>query len=243
MVRAIRAEMAAVRALYPVAVLDTTQFIIEDCIDGEEVAIDLYYNGEGRPVIVNILLHLFGSDKDVSDRVYVTSAEIIRRYRERLKALLADIGRLANLRNFPVHAEVRIDGRGRIRPIEVNPMRFGGWCATDIAHHAYGINPYLCYFRQQAPEWDQILAYQDDRVCALVVLDKPGDVPAERVAAFDYDHLLAHFERPLELRRIDFREYPVFGFLIVETRADNMAELEAILRSDLKEFIRLAEFD
>jgi hypothetical protein len=175
--------------------------------------------------------------------VYVTSAEIIRRYRERLKTVLADIGRLANLRHFPVHAEVRIDDQGRIWPIEVNPMRFGGWCATDIAHHAYGLNPYLCYFRQQAPDWDRILADEDDRGCALVVLDKPGDVPTERIAAFDYDQLLARFERPLELRRIDYREYPVFGFLIVETRPDDMAELEAILRSDLKEFIRLAKVD
>ena len=48
---------------------------------------------------------------------------------------------------------------------------------------------------------------------------------------------------PLELRRIDYREYPVFGFLIVETRPDNMAELEAILQSDLKEFIRLVDSD
>jgi len=237
-VRAIRAEMAAVQALYPVAVLDTTKFIIEDCIEGEELAVDLYYNDAGRPIIVNILLHLFGSDKDVSDRVYVTSADIIRHYRARLKAVLADIGRLANLRNFPVHAEVRIDNRGRIRPIEVNPMRFGGWCATDIAYHAYGINPYLCYFRQQEPDWNRILADQSDRVYGLVVLDKPGDVPAERISAFDYEQLLARFEQPLELRRIDYREYPVFGFLIVETRADNMAELEAILQSDLKEFIQ-----
>jgi hypothetical protein len=240
-IRAIRAEMAAVQSLYPAAVLDTTTFIIEDCIEGEELAIDVYYDDEGRPVIVNILLHLFGSDKDVSDRVYFTSAAIIRRYRKRLKTVLADIGRLANLRHFPVHAELRLDGQGRIRPIEVNPMRFGGWCATDIAHHAYGINPYLCYFRQQAPEWDRILAGQSDRVCALLVLDKPGDVPAERIAAFDYDQLLARFEKPLELRRIDYQEYPVFGFLIVETRPENMAELEAILLSDLKEFIQLVK--
>jgi hypothetical protein len=241
-VRAIWAEMAAVQALYPVEVLDTTQFIIEDCLDGEELAIDLYYNGAGQPVILNIFLHLFDSDMDVSDRVYVTSGAIIRRYRERLNAVLADVGRLANLRHFPVHAEVRIDGRGRIRPIEVNPMRFGGWCATDIAYHAYGLNPYVCYFRQLEPDWDRILAAQGDRVYAVVVLDKPRDVPAERIAAFDYDRLLAQFERPLELRRIDYREYPVFGFLIVETRADNMAELESILRSDLKEFIQMVGF-
>jgi hypothetical protein len=35
-VRAIQAEMAAVQALYPAEVLDTTQFLIEECIEGED---------------------------------------------------------------------------------------------------------------------------------------------------------------------------------------------------------------
>ena len=235
----IHAEMQAVKSLYPPEVLDTTKFIIEDCIEGDEIAVDVYYNHEGQPVILNILLHLFGSDLDVSDRVYITSKSIIRRYRDKLKAVLADIGRLAALRNFPVHAELRIDAQGNILPIEVNPMRFGGWCATDIAYHAYGINPYEYYFQQKEPDWERILAAQGEQVYGLVVLDKPGDVPTQQIKKFDYEHLLARFEKPLELRRINYREYPVFGFLFVETRAENMAELETILRSDLKEFIRM----
>ena len=73
----------------------------------------------------------------------------------------------------------------------------------------------------------------------LVVLDKPGDVPTEQIKKFNYKQLLAQFEKPLELRRINYQAYPVFGFLFVETQAENMAELETILRSDLKEFIRM----
>jgi hypothetical protein len=137
-----------------------------------------------------------------------------------------------------VHAEVRIDAQGRIRPIEVNPMRFGGWCATDIAWHAYQINPYRYYFEQREPDWESILAAKGEEIFGLVVLDSPADVPAAQIAAFDYAAVLAQFEKPLELRQIDYPESPVFGFVFVEIRPGNLAELDPILRSDLKEFIR-----
>jgi len=150
--QAIHAELEAVQTLYPSEVLDTTRFIIEDCIAGTEFAIDAYYNNKGRPVIVDIYQHLFASDEDGSDRVYFTSKTIIEEYREKIRRVLTDIGELASLRNFPVHAEVRIDDAGNILPIEINPMRFGGWCATDIAHHAYQINPYQYYFEQKEPD-------------------------------------------------------------------------------------------
>jgi hypothetical protein len=234
----IHTEMQAVRTLYPLEVLDTTKFVIEDCIEGTEFAIDAYFNNKGRPVIVDIYQHLFASDKDVSDRVYFTSKSIITRYREKFEILLGEIGQLAGLKNFPVHAEVRIDDDGTILPIEINPMRFGGWCATDIAHHAYGINPYQYYFQQIEPDWEHIFEDKGEQITSLIVLDKPGDVATEDILDFDYDQLLAQFEKPLELRKINYREYPVFGFLFAETGLENMAELEAILQSDLKEFVR-----
>ncbi len=234
---AIYDEMKAVQSLYPSEVLDTTKFIIEECIEGEEFAVDAYFSHEGKPVILNILHHLFASGEDVRDRVYITSRAVIERYREELQALLTRIGRLVSLKNFPVHAEVRIDGNGNMIPIEVNPMRFAGWCTTDVAYHAYGINPYEYYFRQKEPDWTQLLSGKGDETYSIVVLDKPGDVPAESIKAFDYGQVLSRFENPLELRKIDYTQYPVFGFLFAETRMENMAELENILRSDLKEFI------
>lgn len=237
--QAIHHEMKAVQALYPSEVLDTTRFIIEECIEGEEYAVDTYFNHEGKPVILNILHHLFASGEDVRDRVYITSRSVMTRYREELLALLTRIGRLASLKNFPVHAEVRIDGSGNMIPIEVNPMRFAGWCTTDVAFHAYGINPYEYYFRQKEPDWNQLLRAKGDETYSIIVLDKPGDVPAESIEAFDYGQVLSRFEKPLELRKIDYTEYPVFGFLFAETRMENMAELENILSSDLKEFIRM----
>ncbi len=235
---AISAEMEQVRSLYPEEVLDTESFIIEQCIEGEEFAVDAYFDEAGEPVILNILRHTFASDADVSDRVYTTSKAIIKDNLAEFTTFIGEIGRLATVKNFPVHVELRRDSDGVLLPIEVNPMRFGGWCTTaDITFYAYGFNAYLYYYHQQRPQWDEILTDKAGKLFSLVVLDNSTGVDADKIISFEYEKVMARFERPLTLRKIDFHQYPVFGFLFVETREDNFAELRRILLSDLQEFI------
>lgn len=236
--RALRAEIRSVAALYPKEVLDTTMVIIEQCIEGEEFAVDAYYDADGNPVIVGIYQHIFSSAEDVSDRVYMTSKDIVEANLDPFAKFLKDIGNLAKVKNFPVHVEIRRDHSGAIVPIEINPMRFGGWCSTaDMTYLAYGFNPYACYLSQKRPNWKEALENQNGKLYSIVVLDNSTGVDARDIDAFDYERLLSRFEHPLELRKIDYKEYPVFGFLFAETSQANFGELERILRSDLKEFI------
>ncbi|HSQ46002.1 MAG TPA: ATP-grasp domain-containing protein, partial [Lutibacter sp.] len=123
-------DIAEIRSFYPNEVVDTSNFIVEECIEGEEYAMDCYFNKEGEPVILSILHHRFSTGKDVNDRVYTTSEEIIEKHLPTMQEFLNTLGALVNLKNFPFHVEVRIDKNGTIIPIEVNPMRFGGWCTT-----------------------------------------------------------------------------------------------------------------
>ena len=119
-------------------------------------------------------------------------------------------------------------------------MRFGGWCTTaDISFLAYGFNPYLYYYNQEKPDWSQLLRGKGGKLFSVVVLDNSTGVEISKIKLFDYDRLLAKFKQPLELRKIDFQQYPVFGFLFTETAADNFSELQDILDSDLREFITL----
>jgi hypothetical protein len=236
-VEAIMAETGKSKALYPQEVLDASSFIIEQCIHGDEYAFDAYFNSSGEPVVLGILKHTFASDTDVSDRVYTTSKEIIEENLVEFTNFAGRIGRLAQLKNFPVHIEVRREN-GVLLPIEVNPMRFGGWCTTaDISHMAYGFNPYLCYFLQQKPNWDEALKGKEGKLYSLVVLDNSTGIHVNDIAAFDFETLLSNFEKPMELRKIDYREHAVFGFLFTETRAENFIELKRILDSNLSEYI------
>ncbi|MBT3189311.1 MAG: ATP-grasp domain-containing protein [Anaerolineae bacterium] len=236
---AIKAETAQKDELYPAEVLDTTSFIIEENIEGEEFAFDAYFNENGKPIILGIYKHLFSSANDVSDRIYITSKEVIEENLGDFTNWLQKIGSLAKMSNFPVHVEVRRTETGQIVPIEVNPLRFGGWCTTaDMTASAYGFNPYVYYFENKKPDWDEILSTRAGKLYSLVVLDNSTGCAGEEIAEFDYDALLANFENSLELRKIDYREFPVFGFLFLETREENFGELERILKSDLSELIK-----
>ncbi|MBW2630706.1 MAG: ATP-grasp domain-containing protein [Deltaproteobacteria bacterium] len=232
------AEIDQIKDLYPAEVLDTDSFIIEQCINGDEFAVDAYYNSIGEPVILNILNHTFSSDTDVSDRVYISSKKIIESNLKEFTEFAEKIGNLAGVKNFPVHIELRRDNNGTLLPIEVNPMRFGGWCTTaDISFLAYGFNPYLYYYTGEKPDWSEILKGKEGKLFCIIVLDNSTGISTDKITSFNYDKLLAKFEKPMDLRKIDFQEYPVFGFLFTETREENFIELKNILDSDLNEFI------
>ena len=238
----IKSEVLSTKDLYPTEVLNTTSFIIEQCIEGEEFACDAYFNNIGEPVILGIYKHLFSSGEDVSDRIYITSKEIITSNIDQFTLFLQEIGTLSEVKNFPVHVELRRDETGSILPIEINPMRFGGWCTTaDMTYFAYGFNPYVYYFSQEKPDWNHILEGKENKIFSIIVLDNSTGIEGAQIKEFNYDLLLAGFEKPLELRRIDYKEYPVFGFLFTETKEENIHELEHILRSDLKEFVTTNE--
>ncbi len=237
---AVAEEMEKVKGIYPREVMDGSTFIIEELIEGDEYAVDVYFDREGEPVITNIMYHIFGSASDVSDRVYITSADIIKENLSRMENFLRQVGSAAGLHDFPAHVEVRVDDGGRIIPIEVNPMRFGGWCSTgDMAALAYDFDPYLYYFSEQKPDWPELLKGKENKIFSIIILDNSTGIETRDIAEFDYEKAASPFSGILQLRKIDFREYPVFGFLFVETSADEFSKVEYLLKSNLREFITL----
>lgn len=236
----INKEIDVIKGLYPTEVLDTSSFIIEQCINGAEFAVDAYFDSDGEPIVLNILEHVFSSADDLSDRVYMTSKNIIENNLVEFTEFTRHVGKLANVRNFPVHIELRRDSDGLLLPIEINPARFGGWCTTaDLAYLAYGFNPYQYYYTGQKPNWRELLKEKEGKLFSVVVLDNSTGISTDKIESFDYEKLLSHFEKPLELRKIDFKQYPVFGFIFTETKEENFAELNNILQSSLSEFISL----
>jgi hypothetical protein len=126
-------------------------------------------------------------------------------------------------------------------PIEVNPMRFGGWCTTaDMTYLAYGFNPYEAYYHERKPDWKRILRDKTDQLFSIIVLDNSTGFSEKTITGFHYDKLLARFEKPLELRKINYKQHSVFGFLFTETSFDHRDELDYILNSDLREFVTVA---
>lgn len=235
----LKSEIDSLGRNFPGEVINVSNFILEEIIPGDEFAVDVYYDKNGKPVVLNILKHLFSSAEDVSDRVYITSKQIIEEHLESFTQFLSKMGKLIELRGFPMHIEFRVDSNNNIIPIEVNPMRFAGWCVTDIAWYAFGINVYEYFFEQKQPDWKAILKDKNDDIFSMVVADLPGDIPAEKIKKIDYQKFQNYFEKPLELRKIDYKKHGVFAFQFAQTSFKNRKKLEDILKSDLKEFLVL----
>lgn len=226
-----------IKGYYPEDVLNSHGFIIEEVIDGTEYAIDAYYNDNGEPVILDVLKHYFAGAEDVSDRVYMTSVKIVRETSAKVKKFLESLGRLTLIKNYPFHIELRIDKNGNVVPIEVNPLRFAGWCCTDVAWFGYGLNTYEYFQESRDPDWDEIEKRVGDKVFSLLVIEKSPKIDDSILKGFDYDKLNSSFTKVLEMRKTDYMKYGVFCFMFVETDVEDSPELKAILNSDLKEYL------
>ena len=226
------------KSIFPENVLNTSNFIIEEFIRGEEYAIDYYYDNNGDAVLLNVLHHLFSSGTDTSDRVYSTSKAIIEKYKIDLEDFLSKIGKELHLKNFPAHAEVRIDENGKIIPIEVNPLRFGGFCTTaDLLGVTLGFNEYKCFCENKKPDWDSIFKGKENKIFSVIVLDNNSGIIPSDILRFNYSDLAEDFEKPVLIRELDINNYPVFGFAFIESTANNQKELNDILTSDLRKYI------
>jgi ATP-grasp domain len=233
-------QIEKLQSAYPTHVLSTSSFIIEEFIEGEEFAIDCYFNQKGEVVILNILHHKFSSGADTSDRVYSTSKEIVLRHKHDFEVFLQSLGHLAGLKNFPAHVELRIDEKGRIKPIEINPLRFGGLCTTaDLLGIATGTNPYEYYHENKKPDWEKVFEGRNDNKISIVVLNNNSGYSPDQIEYFDYDLLEKDFENALTIRKFDVKNYSAFGFVFAETSPGNEAELNKILASDLRKYIRV----
>lgn len=230
----IKRETKNTESFFPKSVVDSSDFIVEEIIKGEEFAVDAYFNKEGNPVILNILKHPFLDENDVSDRGYITSKKIIQENLKIFEEALRKIGTALNIKNFPLHIELIKTKGGKVIPVEINPARFAGWCTTDLGYFAYGINVYEYYFENKKPDWNNILKDINDEIFYFAIAEKPASIDGSKVK-FDYEKLSENLTNILELRKINFCDKPVFAILFGKT--EKMDEINTILRLNMKNFI------
>ena len=204
-------------SLYSGSVVDSSKFIVEEYIEGSEFAIDAYYDRNGEPVILNIFQHPFLNSDEANNRIHITSAEIMIRYMAKFGIVLKNIGDLINIKNFPMHMELRIKDDGSIIPIEVNPMRFGAWCTTDITKYAWKINPYEYFYKQKRPDWNEILSEAGRDIFYFSLIEIPKNVDKNKVQGFEYEKFLSNYPNVLELRRTNPVQTSMFAIVFGST--------------------------
>ncbi len=221
-------------AVFPETVVKSGKFVLEEFIQGEEYAVDAYFDKEGNPNIINIFHHIFKSETDVSDRLYCMSKDIFEKNYGAFNRFLTDLNGVLGLRDFPMHVEFRVDkNSGKAIPIEVNPLRFAGMCLNDLTRHSCGLLPVQAYFEGIHPDYATMWNGIEDDVFSFIVLDKPY----ETTKAIDFEKIKKHFHGVVETRDIMNPAMSVWGFLFMKTDKAHRDELNEILNSDLTEFM------
>ena len=221
-------------AVFPDTVVRSEKFVLEQFIEGEEYAVDAYYDAEGKPNIINIFHHIFKSETDVSDRLYCMSKQIFESNYPAFNQFCIDLNGALELRNFPMHVEFRVDkNTGRAIPIEVNPLRFAGMCLNDLTRHTCGLLPVQAFFEGTRPDYATMWNGIENDVFSFVVLDKPYDTNRK----LDFERIKRHFHGVLETRDIMNPAMSIWGFLFTQTAPEHKAELQEILHSSLEEFM------
>ena len=218
---------------YPQSVVDGENYLLEGYLDGQEYAIDMYYDRDGKANILNILRHDFASTDDTSDRLYITNRDIVDKTYDRFMDWLNSVNEVIGARDFPVHVEIRMKDDDII-PIEFNPLRFAGLGGTDISYHGLGFRTYEAYLKETPIDLKKLYAKHPDDTYSMSLLNP--SVNADLSRSFDHDGLASRFSNVIGFCRFDANVTGSFGFLFLKTERSNADELDFILHSDLLEF-------
>ena len=234
-VKEIHLKFAADSAQFPSFVVGTTHFLIEKMIQGEEYAVDAYFDNEGSPVILNIYHHRFASATDTSDRLYCSSKALFDRYEQPFTDFLKATNQVIGLRNFPMHIEFRIEN-GIAIPIEINPLRFAGFCLNELQTHISGLHPVTAYIENLRVSKEKMWKGRETDTFSFLVLEKPAGCPKN--ALFNAQKFRTDFSDVLEIREVKGVEVGVAATAFTRTDTAHLDELDRLLHLDMREYMR-----
>ncbi|OEH91574.1 ATP-grasp domain-containing protein [Bacillus solimangrovi] len=231
----LKKDIEKASSYYTSTVVDNQTLIIEKWLQGDEYAIDAYYNANGEPVILNMFKRMFANENDVSDRIYYTSRQVILEVKDAIESFLHRLGEKLPLKNFPLHIEVRLDDECNLAPIEVNPLRFAGIGTTDLGFYAYGENMYEHLLNQTKPDWDKVVDRQDNRIYSFFCAELPQHLDYHAIDFIDERQFRSQFTELLDYRSIFSQHDKTFA--VVFYQSENMDENERLLHLDLNQFV------
>ena len=196
---------------------------------------DAYFDENGNPAILNIYHHRFASESDTSDRLYCSSKALYDTYEQTFTDFLISTNKVIGLRNFPMHIEFRYDGKKAI-PIEINPLRFAGFCLNELQTHITGIHPFVAYFENIHIIKEDMWKGRETDTYSFLVLERPTQAPAN--AVFDSAKFKASFSDVLEIREVKEAAVGVAATAFTRTDKAHEAELDRILTLDMMEFMK-----
>ena len=218
---------------FPEFVVGKSRFLIEEYIRGEEYAVDTYFDENETPVILNIFHHKFMNESDTSDRLYLTNKGLFDQYEEPFTHFLVNLNKTLYLKNFPMHIEFRYDGKKAV-PIEINPLRFTGFCLNELQVFISGQHPMLSFLRGKHVSKEEMWQGRENYTYAFGVLEMPASKEEKN---FNEEKFRADFQDVLDVRRVPDRSAGVAATVFVRTETANILDLDRIMSLDMREYV------
>ena len=231
----LQTELTKNTDLFSPSVLSTTDFIVERYIEGEEYAVDMFYNSVGSACIVNIYHHPLPQNLAYLHVIYYSSQAVFDRIYAKARQFFTELNRILNVTNLPIHGEFKFDGEC-LMPIELNSLRFGGMGLGNLTFHGLGIDPYACFAEDIEPDWQQIWQDKQTDIFAFFIAYNGANIDTRKYQP-DREKLKQQFTEILLERDFDYQHQLAFGIYILKETQQNLAKLLKIEFDDFFELI------
>lgn len=231
----LQAELSKNVGLFSESVLSTSDFIVEQYLEGEEYAVDMFYNNVGVPCIVNICHHPIPRNRAYLHMIYYSSQAVFDDIYVRAKHFFTELNRVLGVTNIPMHGEFKFDG-DRLIPIEINPLRFGGMGLGNLVFHALGINPYAHFLNNAEPDWQTIWQARSVDIFTFFIAYNGINSDLDNTQP-NRKQLKQRFTEILLERTFDYQNQLVFGIYYLKETRQNISNLLEIEFDDFFELI------
>ncbi|MBQ5778759.1 MAG: ATP-grasp domain-containing protein, partial [Paludibacteraceae bacterium] len=147
---------------------------------------------------------------------------------------LKEVNKVMNLQNFPIHIEFRYDGKKAV-PIEINPLRFAGFCLNELQYYISGIHPVEAYLNGIKPDYESMWKGRENDTYTFLVLERPEGSTTETLV--DKQKVYDYFENILQFRVPQDKNVNVLALLFTQTSPKNLHQLDDLLAMNMNEFV------
>ena len=228
----IEAQLAKRTNIFSEQVVAKDRLIVEEFLEGEEYAVDMFFDDSGQPVITNICHHPLPKKLDYLHVVYYTSYEVYRNLYPKFIEFFKALNQSLQARSIPIHGEFKLH-KGKLTPIELNPLRFGSDGFADLSFHAFGFNPFLYFAENRAPDWEALWKGREEKIFAFYLGYNGSDLDTGRYRP-DFRNFRRLFSNILSDMAMNYQDTLAFAVMYIEE--DSLERIHELLGVEFNEY-------
>jgi hypothetical protein len=228
-------EVQANAKFFPESILTQDEFIIEEFLTGDEYAVDMFFDEAGKPEIMNIYFHPDPAIAEYFHLMYYTNKEIFDNYLSTFTNFFNELNKIMKLKSFPIHAEFKLQD-GVMVPIELNPMRYGGFGLSDLTFNSFQLQPITSYFDNTPANWDKIWETRKENNYAWILGYNGKDIDVNEMLPnhAKFNAFLTSNSSLIDYVKLDHKTNPVFSLAYIYNK--DLNKLKELLTTEFNEF-------